>query len=73
MPRDQLHNPDHYVNADRIVDESGRFRHTLADLEDAWAEWSSDIQKIDERALSFLRAAFEAGFEAGNSPQKNRP
>lgn len=37
------------------------------DLERAWAEWSKGIQKVDERAKTLLRAAFEAGWEAGRS------
>jgi len=73
MTRDHQHNPDPNVDPNRIVGESRRFRHTLADLEAAWAEWSSHIQKVDDRALSSLKAAFEAGFEAGNSPPKSRP
>jgi hypothetical protein len=35
------------------------------DLEAAWAEWSKSIQKVDARAMVLLRAAFEAGWEAG--------
>ena len=67
MGRDKQHNPDPNENAARIVGESvGRAAGDApADLEAAWAEWSSHIQKVDERALSLLRAAFEAGFEAG--------
>jgi len=37
-----------------------------ADLEAAWAEWSSRIAKVDARAMALLRAAFEAGAEAAN-------
>ncbi len=36
-----------------------------ADQEAAWVEWSSHIQKVDERGMSLLRAAFEAGWDAG--------
>ena len=35
------------------------------DLEAAWAQWIKGIQGIDERARTLLRAAFEAGVEAG--------
>jgi len=35
-----------------------------ADAEEAWMEWSSHIQKVDERGMALLRAAFEAGWEA---------
>jgi len=33
---------------------------TSADLEAAWAEWPCQIQKVDERGMTLLRAAFEA-------------
>ena len=34
-------------------------------LEAAWADWSRRIQGVDERTMTLLRAAFEAGAEAG--------
>jgi hypothetical protein len=71
MPRDHQRNAEPNAT-DRIVGESGRFRHTLADLEAAWAKWSRHIDNIEDRDLSLLKTAFEAGFEAGNSPQKSR-
>lgn len=37
------------------------------DLEAAWAEWIKGIQGTDERVRTLLRAAFEAGVEAGQS------
>lgn len=33
-------------------------------LEDAWEAWSKRIQRVDERTMTLLRAAFEAGYEA---------
>jgi len=66
MTRDHQHNPDPNVNAARIVAESTAAADgTSADLETAWAEWSRQIQKVDERGMTLLRAAFEAGWEAG--------
>jgi hypothetical protein len=66
MTRDHQHNPDPNVNAHRIVAESTRDDSKLpADLEAAWAQWSAGVQKMDERGMTLLRAAFEAGFEAG--------
>ncbi len=66
MTRDHQHNPDPNANAARIVAESTTSSQAApADLEAAWAEWSSHIQKVDERGMSLLRAAFEAGWEAG--------
>ena len=36
-------------------------------LEAAWQTWSKGIQKVDERGMSLLRAAFEAGWDAGRA------
>ena len=37
-----------------------------ADLEGAWAAWSAGVGKVDARGgMALLRAAFEAGWEAG--------
>lgn len=71
MPRDHQHNPDPNENAARIVGKStGANSSTQAELEAAWAEWSGHIQKVDERALSLLKAAFEAGFDIGSKTRK---
>lgn len=37
------------------------------DVEAAWQRWSKGVQKVDERVRSLLRAAFEAGVEAGRA------
>ncbi|MCA9246066.1 MAG: hypothetical protein KDA42_03095 [Planctomycetales bacterium] len=68
MSRDEQHNPDPNENAARIVGESAAQGETPADLEAAWLEWSKGIQKVDERGMTLLRAAFEAGYEAGRIP-----
>lgn len=66
MPRDHQHNPDPNQNAARIVREATASAEQLpADLEAAWLAWSKGIQNVDERARTLLRAAFEAGWEAG--------
>jgi hypothetical protein len=66
MPRDHQHNPDPNQNAARIVGEAaGPAEQPAADLEAAWQVWSRHIQKVDERGMTLLRAAFEAGWEAG--------
>ncbi|REK06706.1 MAG: hypothetical protein DWQ37_21900 [Planctomycetota bacterium] len=69
MPCDHQHNPDPNENAARIVGESAgqAAGGTPADLEAAWAEWLSHIQKVDERGMTLLRAAFEAGWRARRS------
>ena len=38
-----------------------------AGLEAAWKQWIAGIQKVDSRGMLLLRAAFEAGAEAGKS------
>lgn len=66
MPRDHQHNPDPNVTAKRIVADATRDEKSQpADVEAAWLAWSAHIQKVDERGMSLLKAAFEAGYEAG--------
>ena len=69
MAHDKQFNPDPNENAARIVSEAAQAGETAspADLEAAWAEWSAGIQNVDERGMTLLRAAFEAGYEAGLS------
>lgn len=56
---------DPNTEAARIVRDATQTDETLPpDLEAAWAEWIKGIQKVDERARTLLRAAFEAGVEA---------
>lgn len=66
MSRDRQHNPDPNENAARIVREStaSTDQPLPPDLERAWAEWSRGVQKVDERGMTLLRAAFEAGAAA---------
>ena len=69
MTRDHQHNPDPNENAARIVAGTAA-REAVdapADLEAAWREWASHIQKVDDRGMTLLRAAFEAGVEFGRS------
>jgi hypothetical protein len=72
MNRDHQHKPDPDENTATIV--AGSIAREAAKaptgLEAAWREWSSHVQKVDDRTLSLLRAAFEAGFEAGSSSPK---
>ena len=70
MPRDHQHNPDPNVNAARIVagaEARAAADSPATDLEAAWQAWAKGIQKVDERGMTLLRAAFEAGFEAGKN------
>ena len=63
---DTEHNPDPNENAARMVSEATADASTFPDdVEAAWAEWSSHIQNVDDRGMELLKAAFEAGFEAG--------
>jgi hypothetical protein len=50
--------------ADVVARSTGRQDELPADLEAAWAEWSKRLQRVDERTLTLLRAAFEAGADA---------
>lgn len=69
MADDDKFNPDPNATAARTVAESTAAEDAApADLEAAWQEWSSHIQKVDERGMALLRAAFEAGYEAGKTP-----
>lgn len=71
MSRDHQHNPDPNENAARIVAQStSKPDEPAADLDAAWAEWSRHLQKVDERAMTLLRAAFEAGWEAQDRRRK---
>lgn len=71
MTSDHQHNSDPNENASRIVGKATASQpDAAADLEAAWAAWSAHIQKVDERGMTLLRAAFEAGWEAG---KKERP
>jgi len=66
MSRDHQHDPDPIETAARIVSESMiPSVKPPEDLEAAWAEWSKSIQKVDERGMTLLRAAFEAGWSSG--------
>jgi len=66
MARDHHHNPDPNANAARVVaDATAAQGETAADLEAAWQAWSRHVQKVDERGMTLLRAAFEAGWQGG--------
>ena len=57
--------PDPNQTAARVVRETTAGSEALPrDLEAAWAEWSRCIQGCDERTMTLLRAAFEAGIDA---------
>jgi len=60
--------PDPTTEAARIAREatSKHEKPLPADLEAAWAEWSKGIKNVDERGMTLLRAAFEAGFDAAS-------
>ncbi len=40
------------------------------DLEAAWTEWSRGLAKVDDRGMTLLRAAFEAGYDVGRSSKQ---
>lgn len=49
-----------------VKQSTGRQQPPAEGLEAAWYEWIASIQNVDARTRTLLRAAFEAGFEAGN-------
>ena len=53
--------------AGMVAQATGQQNQLPTELEAAWAEWSKGIQKVDERGMTLLRAAFEAGWECGAS------
>jgi hypothetical protein len=63
--------PDESQSAARTVNEfAARHEAPLpADLEAAWEVWSRGLGKVDARGMALLRAAFEAGWEAGKNRQ----
>jgi hypothetical protein len=71
-PRDHQHDPDPNLTASRIVVEStADEKSPPVGVELAWLAWSAHIHKVDERGMSLLKAAFEAGYEAGRSYVNN--
>lgn len=66
---DQPTSPDPNVEAARVVGKATAAEGLPADLEAAWAEWSKSIKNVDERGMTLLRAAFEAGVDAANQPE----
>lgn len=58
---------DFNQDAHRIIREAtAKHEQPLpADLEAAWEAWSAGVGKVDRRGMELLRAAFEAGWEAG--------
>jgi len=61
-------------NAKRIVAESiAKHEGPLpADVEAAWKAWIAGVGKVDQRAATLLRAAFEVGVAAGKRSTKIR-
>jgi hypothetical protein len=59
--------PDASQNAKRIVAEStAKHEDALpADVEAVWDAWIAGVGKVDQRAATLLRAAFEVGVAAG--------
>lgn len=67
-----MKHPKRAVDRDGNEDAAEVVRRTTAQpdpipegLEAAWVAWSKRIYGVDERTLTLLRAAFEAGAEAG--------
>ena len=60
--------------AARIVGESAAKHEDAlpADVEAAWDAWIAGVGKVDQRAATLLRAAFEVGVAAGRSERNSR-
>ena len=68
---DPLDNDENQAAADFIRQTVAKHEQPLPeDVEAAWKAWSVGVGKVDERGMTLLRAAFEAGVEAG---RKNQP
>lgn len=67
MSKDRQRVTDANEDAARVVRESTSGDAMPADLEAAWAQWSKSIMGVDERGMTLLRAAFEAGYAAASS------
>jgi hypothetical protein len=67
MTRDAQPKPNPDENAAPIVagPEARAASEISGHLEPAWLGWSKGVQNVDERTITLLRSAFEAGFEAG--------
>lgn len=65
MPK-RTHDHDPNTAVARVVHETaGKPDDLPADAEAAWAAWIARIQRVDARTQTLLRAAFEAGVDAG--------
>ena len=70
MPK-RPHDTDPNSSIARVVAQTaGKADELPADAEAAWAAWSKRIQKVDERTRTLLRAAFEAGHDAGRRKRR---
>lgn len=60
--------PDPNEDAARVIREvaDAAAGAVPADLEAAWSAWSRAIKATDQRTMTLLRAAFEAGYDAGS-------
>jgi len=67
--------PDHNQTAARIVGESASKHEDAlpADIEATWDAWIAGVGKVDQRAATLLRAAFEVGVAAAKRSVRNRP
>ena len=54
--------------ADLLRKATGEDDRLPPNVEGAWEAWIGSIQQVDERVRTLLRAAFEAGVEAGRRP-----
>jgi hypothetical protein len=73
MTKSQTSDPNQI--AARVVGETAARHNDVlpADVEAAWERWIAGVGKVDTRARSLLRAAFEVGVEQGTKQKVTRP
>jgi hypothetical protein len=67
MIEDHERNADADENDSQLVagPEARAAVETSEELEAAWREWANRAANVDQRTMSLLQTAFQAGFEAG--------
>jgi len=64
MPKRDRHDPN--ASVARVIAQTTAPNDPIPpDAEAAWRDWSSRVQRVDERTMTLLRTAFEMGVAAG--------
>jgi hypothetical protein len=66
MQKDRSNADPNQIAARVVAETISKHSESLpADLDEAWKKWSRAISGVDQRGMTLLKAAFEAGWEAG--------